>query len=306
LWWGSHYAAEAEGFAEGVAIGEGGEVHGLFSLGLDGEDGERAGSAGDGTIGEDRAAFFGGVRGAIVSEAFEDGGLGSHFAIGCEEFDLDAGPGAEAADAGADFGGGAGPIDPGDVAVEFGGSGGEGGVLFEAGFGSGGEGIEDAGEKGGAEIGEAIVEFAGGFAGFDGGGGGGEDVASVHDAGDRDDADTGEWVVIEDGPVDRCGAAVAWEEAGVEVDAAAGSDGEEFVGEFLAEGDDDEAFGLECAEQRENVGGVGILGAGEGEAAGEGPGADGGGGEGFAAAGGAIRLGNDVEDFVMRGGQGQQ
>ncbi len=133
----------------------------------------------------------------------------------------------------------------------------------------------------------------------------GEDVAGVHDIGDFDDADAGGGVVVDDGPVDGCGTAVFGEEGGVEVDAAVGGDGEECVGEFLAEGDDDEACGLEGMEEGEGVGGVGVFGgAGEGEVVIDGPLGDGGWGENFAAAGGAVGLGDDVEDFVAGGGEG--
>ena len=78
--------------------------------------------------------------------------------------------------------------------------------------GAGGELVEDLGEEGCAEEGEAVVEFAGGFGGADGGGGGSEDVAGVHDAGDFYHADAGDGVVIENGPVDGGGAAVFREE----------------------------------------------------------------------------------------------
>ena len=56
----------------------------------------------------------------------------------------------------------------------------------------------------------------------------------------------------------------------MEVDAAVRGDAEEVVREFLAEGDDDEAVGFEGAEEVEDVGGVGVFGAGEREVVGEG------------------------------------
>ena len=249
------------------------------------QDFDGAGGAGEGAVGEDGSAFFGSMGSSGEGAAFDEGddqGRGAGVGLCVEDFDLDAGPGAHAADSCGDGGGVLGEVDPGFFAGKFGGAGGERGVLREAVEGVGLEGVEDLGEERCAEGGEAVVEFAGGFGVGDGGGGGGEDVAGVHDGGDLDDADAGEGIVVDDGPVDGGGAAVFGEEGGVEVDAAVGGGGEEGVGKFLAEGDDDEAVGGEVAEEGEDFGGVGVGGAGEGEVVVEGPLGDGGGGEGFA------------------------
>ena len=90
----------------------------------------------------------------------------------------------------------------------------------------------------------------------------------------------------------------------MEIDTAVGCNVQEFVGKFLAEGNDDQAVGLEAAQEVEDVGGIGVGRVRQGHGVGEGPGGDGGGGFMLAAAGGAVGLGQDVEDFVGGARQG--
>ena len=102
---------------------------------------------------------------------------------------MGGGPGVHGADLAFDLGGGLVPEDRAIFAAEFGGVIGLGLVLGEAGGLVGEERGEGIGEGEGGEVGEAIVEGAGGFASADGEGELGEDIAGIEAFGHIHDGD---------------------------------------------------------------------------------------------------------------------
>ena len=150
---------------EGSASGEAGPVHGFFAGGLDFEEAEDAGGAGDETLmGIDECAGGGVGRFWLFVLDSEE------FQVGVCEADCDAGPGVEGVDAAAAEFGGEGEV---EEAVGFGELGGDG----DEGFGLGdgvervcGVLVEDGLDEGWAVVCEEVVELAGGGCGIDGGG----------------------------------------------------------------------------------------------------------------------------------------
>ena len=137
----------------------------------------------------------------------------------------------------------------------------------------------------------------------------GDDVACIELADDVHDGDAGFWVAVGDGGLDAGGAAVFWEEGGVEVDYGFfGGFADGFADDLAVGHDDNEVWG----EVGEFSGGFfDFLGLPDGDGVGEGEGfdfrRDGG---ALAAADGFVWLGDEeaglgaVLDEVAEGGEG--
>lgn len=110
-----------------------------------------------------------------------------------------------------------------------------------------GKDFQGFGEGCGADVGEAVVEFSGGFGFTDGKFFHRDDVACIELADDVHDGDAGFGVAVGDGGLDAGGSAVFREDGGVEVD-----DG--FFGGFADGFSDDLSVGHDDDEFRNEVG----------------------------------------------------
>ena len=256
-----------------------GSGHGAFAFELDLAEEEGGGASADEdaeVIGAEDHAWGAGL--AAVLDGGKDFELAG--AVGGGDESVGGGPGVHGADLAFDLGGGLVPEDRTIFAAEFGGVIGLGLVLGEAGSLVGEERGEGIGEGEGGEVGEAIVEGAGGFASADGEGELGEDIAGIEAFGHIHDGDACSGIIGEDGGLDGGGAAPAWEEGGVKIEAGEGGEGEDFLGEDLAVSHDDDEIGVEVGEGGDGIWGAEFEGLEDGEVVEEGEIFDGGRAEG--------------------------
>ena len=290
-----HGLGEEGAGGEGVAVEEGGGWEAFAAFELDFGEFEGADATGD-------EEFFLVVQDGAGEGAAGDFGMGDgaeDFELSAGEVGVGAGPGVVGSDGAGDVGGGLGPVDAAVGAGEFADVSGVGVVLRGAGGGAGGEEVEGVFERGGGEVGEAVVEGGAGVGIGQGGAGDVEDVAGVEAFIHVHDGDAGFGIAVADGGLDGGGAAMAGEDGGVDVEAAEAGDVEHSAGEDLAVGDDDGDVGLEGAEFVEGV--ADFEGLEDGDAVFEGEGFGGGRGEDEFAADGFVGLGDDGDDLVFGG-----
>ena len=241
-------------------------------------------------------------------------GEGLPDAEGCSRVDCGGdGQGVVGADPEPEVAGGEGPIRRGEQGVRFcerGGVGGEGSVL-----GDGPQAAIEVGRQGLQEqvralVGEEGCEGAGGAVIGDGDGAGDDDGAGIEPFIHAHDGDAGGGIAGENGGGDGGCAPPAWEQGGVDVDAAVLWQRQHGGRQNLAVGGDDDEVRLERGQLLNGGGGAQARGLVDGDIAFQGQRFRGRGGEAASAPGGAIRLGVDGDepvsiDEAAEGGQGE-